>query len=633
MDEQIRVLHVDDEPDFVAIAAEHLEWESDRIEVTTATTAAEGLDRLATNEIDCVVADYRLTDTDGIEFLDAAREREPAIPFILFTGKGDEEVASSAITAAVTDYVRKQDESEQWAYLADRIEEAVDTQRARREAIRSLDLLNRTERLADTGGWEIELSTDTLRWTEGTCRIHDVPVSYEPSIEEAIEFYHPDDRETIAAAIERCREEGTPWNLDLRIRTASGRERWLRTTGEAVCEDGVITALRGAIQDITDRKRRERELEHTTERLDLALEAAEAGIWDWDVRTDEVYFDDRFADILGYDREELEPNVNTWIEKRHPEDTPYVLETLNAHLEGETEYFRVSHRLRTKSGGWKWIRDVGQVVDRDEGGEPIRAIGIIIDIDEEMQRRRELSRQKDRLEEFAHVVSHDLRNPLNVAMGRARLAATTDDREHVEHVIDALERMDAIIEDTLTLAREGQTVAEMEPIDLVELIEASWGMVETDAATLSIAGNATIYGDRNRLKQVLENLVGNAIEHGATGNSDGESSDNLDGESSDNLDGESDTDAVRIRVGPLEDGFFLADDGPGIPAAQRDRIFGPGYTTAESGTGFGLSIVHRIVTAHGWEIDVTESADGGARFEITGVEIENVRLDEETRLA
>jgi len=136
MPEPVRVLHVDDEPDFVETASTFLEREDDRLTVETTTRADEGLERLKKDSHDCVVSDYEMPRKDGIEFLESVRERCPTLPFILFTGKGSEEIASEAISAGVTDYLQKGTGTEQYTVLANRIENAVSARQWKREADR-----------------------------------------------------------------------------------------------------------------------------------------------------------------------------------------------------------------------------------------------------------------------------------------------------------------------------------------------------------------------------------------------------------------------------------------------------------------------------------------------------------------
>jgi len=205
-----------------------------------------------------------------------------------------------------------------------------------------------------------------------------------------------------------------------------------------------------------------------------------------------------------------------------------------------------------------------------------------------------LKRQNERLKEFASIVSHDLRNPLNVASGRVELAAAECDSEHLDQAEGALTRMGEMIEDLLWLARQGESISDTQPVTLAAVVDTSWSTVVGGDARMRNEVGARIEADRNRLRQLFENLFRNAIDHAGG--------------------------AVTVTVGSLETGFFVEDDGPGIEPDDREAVFGSGYTTTAKGTGFGLSIVREIVDAHGWEIAITEGQDGGARFEITGVE-------------
>jgi signal transduction histidine kinase len=220
----------------------------------------------------------------------------------------------------------------------------------------------------------------------------------------------------------------------------------------------------------------------------------------------------------------------------------------------------------------------------------------LVDVTHREQYRRELERQNERLEEFASMVSHDLRNPLTVAKGQIDVARADDDRDELTDVAMALDRMEDLIEDLLTMARQGQPVDETEPVSVGAVADRAWRMVEADGATLDVTGETKIHADPDRLQQLFENLFRNALEHGDS--------------------------VTTVSVGPLGDGagFYVADDGVGIPEADRETVFESGYTTNEDGTGFGLAIVTDIADAHGWDVTVTESETGGARFEIRGAE-------------
>jgi signal transduction histidine kinase len=220
------------------------------------------------------------------------------------------------------------------------------------------------------------------------------------------------------------------------------------------------------------------------------------------------------------------------------------------------------------------------------------------DITDRETYRQELERQNNRLEQFAGMVSHDLRNPLSVAMARVEIAHEETGNEHLDVAASALDRMETLISDVLALARNGQPIDATEPVSLSTIATNCWDMVDSSAATLEIDGDLTFVADPNRLRQLLENLFRNSLEHGRQD--------------------------VTITVGSLPDGsgFYVADNGPGIPEDERDDVFETGYSTATSGTGFGLAIVSEIAEAHEWAMTLTESDSGGVRIEIRGVETE-----------
>lgn len=217
-------------------------------------------------------------------------------------------------------------------------------------------------------------------------------------------------------------------------------------------------------------------------------------------------------------------------------------------------------------------------------------------VTDQEQKQAELIQENERLETFAGIVSHDLRNPLNVAQGRLELAREECNSDNFEAIERAHDRMEALIENLLMVARHGESVTDPEEVSLDEMVTTCWGNVQTGNATLLTDIHGTIQADRSRFKQLLENLFRNAIEHGGEG--------------------------VTVRVGELNNGFYIEDDGSGIPKDDRDDVFTAGYSTSHEGTGFGLNIVKAVVEAHGWQIHVTEGPQDGARFEITCREIE-----------
>ena len=460
----IRILLVDDEPDADSVTAVR-ERADGRFVTETATSAGDGLELLSEREFDCVISEYDLPRTDGIEFLEAVREERPALPFILFTGAGSEEIASDAVAAGVTHYLPKGSGSDGDTVLRDRVLDAVESARSGPGPTERTHRLRKYERMVNT-------------------------------MQEAACIYDPDGRfDTVNEYL----------------------AEWYGTTRDEI--EGRRSALIAHI-------RRQGQT-------------------------------DRYEELLEGDRAEIHGELEDEFPGRGRAVLEYRLTPLT--VEGSID----------------------------------GAVGVARDITEHRERERELRRQNERLDEFASVVSHDLRNPLQLADGRLELARAECDTEHLEHVDHALDRMDALVEDLLTLARDDETVTDTDRVDLAAVAEESWATVETADATLVVDADRTVDADESRLRQVFENLVGNAVEHGG--------------------------EDVTVTVGDLDDGFYVEDDGPGIPEGDREDVFDAGVSTTEAGTGFGLSIVDQVVEDHGWEIVVSNGRDGGARFEITGV--------------
>jgi len=320
--------------------------------------------------------------------------------------------------------------------------------------------------------------------------------------------------------------------------------------------------------------------------------------WEIDLDSEQLYWSEDVYRIRGLPLD-YTPTLEEGIQFYHPKDRP-IIEAAVRRLKETGDTYDLELRELTNNGEVRWIRTTG-VPKYNEVGEIIKIFGVYREITKQKERqhelaetRRKLESSNRQLEEFANHVSHDLRNPLNIAQGRLKLAAEECKSEHLAIVDRSLNRMEALISDILTLAREGEAVGSVETVKFSEVVLDSWSVIDTANATLEMDATRTVQADLDRLQQLLENLIRNAIDHG--GND------------------------VTIWIGDFDGGLYVEDNGKGIAEPDRETVFENGYSTARDGTGFGLAIVYEITSGHGWNIDVTEGAAGGARFEITGVE-------------
>ena len=230
---------------------------------------------------------------------------------------------------------------------------------------------------------------------------------------------------------------------------------------------------------------------------------------------------------------------------------------------------------------------------------------LLRDVTELERSRWQLEKKNDRLDQVASTISHDLRNPISVADGYARslelqindwdIEAAERERatDELTRVQESLGRMEAIIDDVLTVAREGKTVEDTDSIPLSVVAREAWNNVDTAEASLTLEADSILDANRNRTLSILENLFRNTLDHCES--------------------------TVTVTVGATPDGFFVADDGPGVPVSHRNEIFEYGYTTTDEGTGLGLSIVRTMAESHGWTVELDTGYHDGTRFVFGGV--------------
>jgi len=415
--------------------------------------------------------------------------------------------------------------------------------------------------------------------------------------EPVAEYIHPDDRERVMDAFQtlQAATDHQIKNVEYRHRVADDDYLWVESVGSSTPTPEGQYVINS--RDISTRKARDHRFRALAEEYRTLLSTVDDGLFfvDVDAAGSEYAFqfsriNDAFEEITGIPAGEIRGR------------SPRAI--FGAELGGKmAENYRECAEERTSlqyqeevpvdTGARYWQTSLTPVVT---GGEVSEIIGVTRNITERVTRERQLRSQKEQLDAFAGVVAHDIRNPLGVAQGRLDLLADETDSEHLPPISRALDRIDDLVSETLTLARQGQVVAEPAPIDLDAVVSTCWATVSTADADLNCDTGLTVMGDRSRLQHIFENLFRNAIEHGGSD--------------------------VTVRVGRCAPNtFYVENTGPPIPADDRESVFEAGHTSTREGTGFGLAIVKRIAEAHGWEVTVTEGTDGGARFVFTDVDL------------
>ena len=410
---------------------------------------------------------------------------------------------------------------------------------------------------------------------------------------EGYEFVHPEDRERNVDALETVLSNpSTSKTTEVRFQHANGSWRWIEATMRNRLDDDVIDGILLSSRDITERKEYEAEAQELAEEYEALLNNVEDAIFlinveesDEGIRFEFERLSPSYERQTGITTEEVQGQTPREV---FGEDQGAELEANYHRCVNAGEPISYQEELLVNEGARFWQTKLAPVVS---GDEITRLVGVTRNVTDRVERERQLRQQNERLDEFASVISHDLRNPLGVAQGRATILAEQIESEHLDPLLQNLTRMESIVEDTLTLARQGNTISETESINLTDIVGKCWATIDTDEASIELVNETTFQGDPDRLRHVFENLFRNAVEHGGSG--------------------------VTVRVGAHNHGgIYVEDDGSGIPVEKRDEVLEPGHSSARGGTGFGLTIIKRIVEAHDWELSITDGSDGGARFEI-----------------
>ncbi len=412
----------------------------------------------------------------------------------------------------------------------------------------------------------------------------------------------------------------------------------------------LVPAIERELQEATSRRERQQiqsELRESEDRWQLALRGANDGIWDWNIKTSEVFFSHRWKEMLGYAEDEIADRFDAWTKLLHPDDAAVVTQALQDHFGKKTQFYSIEHRLLCKDGSYKWILSRGQVL-WDDAGNAIRMIGSHTDISATKQMEAKLRQQAESLaqanrikDEFLAVISHELRTPLNSILGWSQMLRSRKfDEAAVARALETIERnaklQKQLIEDLLDTSRmiQGQFNIQVSQISLVPIVEAAIETIQAAAQAKAIELNSAIddsvglvNGDANRLQQVLWNLVSNAVKFTPAG-----------GRVEVRLSAEGQRGEAKDQRLVPQACIKVIDTGIGIKAEFLPYVFDrfrqedSSTTRSYSGLGIGLAIAHHLVELHGGTIEAYSAGEGkGATFIVRLPLLEGRQGDKGTR--
>ena len=481
------------------------------------------------------------------------------------------------------------------------------------------DRLSAVTELGGIGSWEVDLETMKPDWDPITRKIHEVDDDYLPDMESAINFYAPEGREAITAAVTKGVETGEPWDVELPLITAKNRRVWVRAVGRPVTEDGKPVRLVGSFQDITERREREEELRLISTRLEVALESSGIGVWDVCPSTGEYHWDDGSRRLFNIPDDAPDPSPAEWVAGIHAEDRESIVEAFAEAFDAKAHLKR-EYRYRRPDGSYRYIRSFG--VYRERMNAPPILTGVHMDMTSDIEQAAALDQARERAESASHAkseflanMSHEIRTPLNGVLGMTQILQMTELTEkqarHVETIRNSGQALADLIDDILDISKIESGMIELEhrPFEMQGLVAMVGDIMELRAKEkrldleVSLAPEVAsfVVGDEKRIRQILINIIGNAVKFTAKGQV--------------SVDIRATTgDSVSVRV---------SDTGPGIETAHLATIFDrfaqadSSITRQYGGTGLGLAICHELVTLMGGEIGVESTVGEGSTFWFT----------------
>lgn len=472
-------------------------------------------------------------------------------------------------------------------------------------------LLEMAEMTARVGHWHLDISSGFLQWSQEVFNIYGrKPNKAHITLDDFIDAFFGEDQARLWGLIQEAIQDGKEIDTEARLLRNDGAIS--NVVIRAVCEKDPVNAVQGLfgiIQDVTIERQHQERLRSKEELMSMAFRATSDGIWDWDLRTDQVWFSPQWKAQLGYGDEEILNRFDSWTDLVFEEDRLKVMDEIERHFRGETERFEMIQRMRHKDGHAVFILARAEAV-RDEKGQAIRLVGAHTDV-------TELKRLEQAKSEFTSIVSHELRTPLTAIHGAIGLLnghygeeLSDQAKSLVQVANNNSNRLILLVNDILDMEKlqSGRMDFDLRPIVLGEFlpqaVENHQAFAKQYKVTLSYdhAGDQlSIIGDSDRLMQVLSNLLSNAIKFS------------------------NENDTVSIRCKPVSGRvqISIVDTGRGIAKEMQRRIFDK-FIQADSsdqrskgGTGLGLSISKAMVEKMNGTISLRSELDKGSTFTVS----------------